>query len=89
MKITSFVINSVLLLVLSKIDASATEMHGTPNLEIPRFHVTRMISTPKIDGKIDLLEWKSATAISGVADQSTDASKPLIPRPTTFSHIFQ
>ena len=84
MKITSFVIKSVLLLVLSKIDASATEMHGTPNLEIPRFHVTRMISTPKIDGKIDLLEWKSATAISGVADQSTDASKPLIPRPTTF-----
>ncbi len=52
--------------------------------QIPFFAVTRMSKPPTIDGTIDPIEWREAMAVGGVADQSTDMSKPLLPRPTTF-----
>ena len=53
-------------------------------IEVPSFAVTRMRQAPVIDGAINATEWQEALAVSGVADQSTDMSKPLLPRPTTF-----
>ena len=52
--------------------------------QVPSFAVTRMGQPPTIDGSIDPTEWREAMAVGGVADQSTDMSKPLLPRPTTF-----
>ncbi len=83
MRATPFTAVFSLVMLLNIVDSIANTSETT-NIGIPRFHVTRMSSPPIIDGTIDFFEWQSATAISGVADQSTDASKPLIPRPTTF-----
>ena len=52
--------------------------------QVPFFAVTRMSEPPTIDGTIDPIEWREAMAVGGVADQSTNMSKPLLPRPTTF-----
>ena len=52
-----------------------------PSDKIPAFAIPRMTKPPTIDGKIDPEEWREATAISGVVDQSSNL---LVPRPTIF-----
>ena len=66
--------------ILAASAADAAEPAG----RVPSFAVTRMSQPPVIDGTIDPTEWREAMAVGGVADQSTDMSKPLLPRPTTF-----
>ena len=72
------------LLLLSALLLTAAASAEEVPTEVPSFAVTRMHQAPVIDGAIDVAEWQEALAISGVADQSTDMSKPLLPRPTTF-----
>ena len=60
--------------------AGATTTTPSSPEQVPSFTVTRMSEPPTIDGVIDAVEWQEALAIGGVADQSTDMSKPLIPR---------
>ena len=72
------------LLLLSALLLTAAAIAEEVPAEVPSFAVTRMHQAPVIDGAIDVTEWQEALAISGVADQSTDMSKPLLPRPTTF-----
>jgi hypothetical protein len=47
----------------------------------PRFAVPRMPNPPKLDGRIDADEWRSALAVSGVGG-CTDSV--LVARPTTY-----
>ena len=60
--------------------ASAAPARLTPEqasmVAIPRTSVP-----PKIDGAIEVKEWREACAISGLVDQGTDI---LLPRPTTY-----
>lgn len=71
------------LLFCAILAASAADA-AEPSGRVPSFAVTRMSQPPVIDGTIDPTEWREAMAVGGVADQSTDMSKPLLPRPTTF-----
>jgi len=75
---------AVLLWLWMSAGAGATTTTPSSLEQVPSFTVTRMSEPPTIDGVIDAVEWQEALAIGGVADQSTDMSKPLIPRPTTF-----
>ena len=75
---------AVLLWLWMSAGAGATTTTPSSPEQVPSFTVTRMSEPPTIDGVIDAVEWQEALAIGGVADQSTDMSKPLIPRPTTF-----
>ncbi|MCC6580246.1 MAG: hypothetical protein IT440_07365 [Phycisphaeraceae bacterium] len=56
-------------------------MAGLPLDKVTGFAIPRMSAPPQIDGSIDPVEWREATAIAGVVDQGTDI---LLPRPTTF-----
>ncbi|MBM3880829.1 MAG: hypothetical protein FJ387_14115 [Verrucomicrobia bacterium] len=77
-KMTTAVLTALILTVtLARGDEPKTD-------QAPSFAVPRMATAPTIDGAIDPAEWQGAMAVSGVADQSTDMSKPLLPRPTTF-----
>ena len=73
----------VAIFALLSVDNAAGES-ALSSESVPNFAVPRMSQSPVIDGAIGATEWREAMAVSGVADQSTDMSKPLLPRPTTF-----
>jgi len=86
MKRSQYMTGVMVLVVLStsgRPTGAAVESALSPE-RVPAFAVTRMSQPPTIDGAIDPTEWREAMAVGGVADQSTDMSKPLLPRPTTF-----
>lgn len=72
------------MMALSLFVARAPAASTSDSAPVPSFAITRLSTPPTIDGVIGAAEWHEAMAVSGVADQSTDMSKPLIPRPTTF-----
>jgi len=68
------------LIIVSVLAKPVGAISLTPE-EVPVLAVARMSVPPKIDGTIDLTEWREAAAISGVANQGNNI---LTPRPTTY-----
>jgi hypothetical protein len=67
--------------VLAAYAASGEQPRHLALQQVGTFAIPRMSVPPKIDGVIDLAEWREAVAISGVGEFP---SNQILPRPTTF-----